>query len=1057
MEYGKDRVIVKSIIHFVVKNKLAVWLLTILITFSGIFAGTRMKMETTPDISIPFLMVNTAYPGASPEQVMEDVSIPIEKSIENLEGIKAIYSSSHSNMSSIQVEYDYSKDMDDAKREVEDVLATVTLPENIDKPTISRISLNAMPVLAFSVTSSKEDITSLTSTVEDTILPSIESINGVASVSISGQHVEEVELTYDEKKMSKLGITESDVSELIQASDLAVSLGLFEFKDAEQAVAIDGKVTSIKDLKNMLIPVEPTAEHTSPFIKLGEIASIEVVGKVKSISRTNGEEAIAIQVVKAQEANTVTVVNEVKDIIDEHVKKIDGLIVDTTLDQAVPIEESIDTMINKALFGGAIAAFIILLFLRDLKSTIISIISIPVSIFIAILLLNWLDITLNIMTLGAVTVAIGRVIDDSIVVVENIYRRLHLKDEKLEGSSLIRSATIEMFRPIASSTIVTVAVFAPLIFVGGMVGELFMPFALTMTFALSASLLVAITIVPALSHTLFKKKLYSPKQEKSFKKPGKIVGFYRRVLNWSLNHKVITSLIAVVMLVGSLMLTPFIGFSFMGSDEEKVLYLTYKPEPGELKKTTLDNVGVIEQKMLSRKDVDMVQVSIMDHSDQVDAMMGGVTNGALMYVIFDSETENFSEIASDIENDLKDLQQSGTWSSQNFSSGDTANNELNYTLYSEDLERLNEAVAQVEKIMEESDHLKDVSSSMEESFDEFVLQVEQEKLIKHGLTTSQIAMLLNPHSTKEVLTTLKKDGEDLQVIVQKDVNVQTSIDELLKQEVPTMAGETMKLSEIVEVEKGTTPNTLERSEGKFYASVTGTIIGNDLSKATTEIDHKLTKTKLPKGVDMDIAGVAADMQETFIQLIVAMIAAIAIVYLILVVTFSEGLAPFAILFSLPFTVIGSFVGLLIAGETISVPVMMGLLMLIGIVVTNAIVLVDRMIRMERGGMDLREAILEAGATRLRPILMTALATIGALIPLAMGSEGSGLISKGLGISVIGGLTSSTLLTLIIVPIVYEVLSKLFKKDRNEMKGSNKSLMSSKRQPIIYTNEQPPIK
>lgn len=1031
---GEGCFIMRSIVDFVVRNKLAVWLLTILITVSGIYSGTRMKMETTPDVSIPFLMINTPYPGASPEQVMEEVSVPIERSIENLEGVQTIYSSSHSNMSSIQVEYDYDMDLDIAKREMEDVITAVTLPESVEKPTVSRFSMDAMPVLALSVTSSTDDdITTLTSIVEETIVPSIESMDDVANVSIAGQHVEEVELTYDEKEMSKLGITESSVSELIQENDLAVSLGLFEFKEAEQAVSIDGKFATVKELEDMQIPIEPAAaEHDSTYVKLGEIASIEVVGKVRSISRTNGEEAIAIQVVKANEANTVTVVNDVKDIIDEHIEENDGLSIDITLDEAEPIVESVDTMINKALFGGLIAALVILLFLWDFKSTIISIVSIPVSIFISILLLNWLDITLNIITLGAVTIAIGRVIDDSIVVVENIYRRLHLKEETLKGRAFIRSSTIEMFRPIASSTIVTIAVFAPLLFVDGMVGELLMPFAFTMSFALGASLLVAVTIVPALSHTLFKKQLDNPNQEKPYKKQGKFTGIYRRFLNWSLNHKIITSLVAVIMLIGSLMLTPFIGFSFMGSEEEKIVYLTYEPEPGELKETTIDNVGVVEQEMLSYEDVNVVQLSVTDSSHSDATTVGGM-NEALMYVIFDSETEGFSQIISEVNDYLETLDHSGTWSSQAMASGDVSNNELSYMLYGEDLTHLNEAVDNVEKVMEGSNMLRDISSSMEESFDEFILHINQKELVKYGLTTGQVAVMLNPHSANNVLTTVEKDGEDLQVIVQKDIDIPTSIDELLEQEVSTNMGEDIELSNIVEVEEGKTPNTLERSKGKFYASVTGTVIGDDLSKAAAEIDDKLSQTKLPKGVDFDIEGVAADMQDAFIQLIFAMITAIVLVYLVLVITFSEGLAPFAILFSLPFTVIGSFVGLLVAGETISIPVMMGLLMLIGIVVTNAIVLVDRMIRMEQDGMILREAILEAGVTRLRPILMTAMATIGALTPLAFGTEGSVLISKGLAISVIGGLASSTLLTLIIVPVVYEVLSKLFKKNRKETK------------------------
>ncbi|MFC5591841.1 efflux RND transporter permease subunit [Sporosarcina soli] len=1024
----------KSLVNFVLNNKLAVWLLTIIITASGIYSGTQMKTETIPDISIPYLMVMDVYPGATPEQVMEEVSIPLEKTIENLENVKAVYSNSYSNMANIQVEYEYGVDMDEAKRELASALDGVTLPEEAQAPNITAISMNMMPVVALSVSSSTEDIVDLSATVEEGLLPKIEKIDGVASATISGQHIEEVQLTYNDAKMAELGITEETVKQMIQANDLAVSLGLYEFEEGEQAVAIDGKFMTADELKEMLIPITPTATTPSPFVKLEDIATIEVVGKVQSVSRTNGEDAIAIQIVKGQQANTVDVVNDVKDLIQEEQAKIDGLVIDVTLDQGAPIEASIGTMIEKALFGGLIAVLIILLFLRDFKSTIISIVSIPVSIFMALLLLNWMDITLNMMTLGAITVAIGRVIDDSIVVVENIYRRLHLKSEKLSGRALIREATIEMFKPIMSSTIVTIAVFAPLVFVGGMVGELFMPFALTMTFALVASLIVAITIVPALSHFLFKKKLYGEKTESNHKEAGKLANGYKRILNWTLSHKIITSLVAVVLLAGSVALTPLIGFSFMGSDEEKVMYLTYTPEAGELKEETLANIEVVEENLLKRDDIDIVQLSITENGDTMSAMMGGGAGGALMYLIFDPDMKDFPEARAEIEDYVFNIGQSGEWKSQNFTSMSMATNEVSYTFYSEDLDKLNEAVKLVEGVMQKNTGLEKVSSTSEDAYIEYTFNVEQDELLQYGLSTGQIVMLLNPMQTEDVLTTVEKDGNTLQVIVQQEQAAQPkSIDDLLATEVPTALGTTMKLSELVTVEEGTTLNTLTRSKGEYYATVSGTVIGADISKATAEVDQAIEQLNLPKGVTIGVAGAAADMQETFTQLIVAMLAAIAIVYFILVVTFREGVAPFAILFSLPFAVIGSFVGLLIADETISVSVMMGLLMLIGIVVTNAIVLVDRIVRMERDGMTMREAVLEAGKTRLRPILMTAIATIGALIPLAVESgAGGGLISKGLAITVIGGLVSSTLLTLIVVPIVYEILSKLFKKNRKEI-------------------------
>lgn len=1023
----------KGLVNFVLGNKLAVWLLTIIIVATGIYSGTRMKMESIPDISIPYLVVIDVYPGATPEQVMDEVSIPMEKAIESLEGVKAVYSNSSSNVSQLQIEYEYGIDMDEKKRQLQSVLDGISLPDDAQEPSVMAISMNMMPVVALSISSSEEDIAELTSTVEDTILPKIEGIEGVASATITGQHVDEVNFTYDDKKMADLGLTEEAVKEMVQASDMALSLGLYEFEDSEDAVAVDGKLKTVDELKEMLIPVTPTEENPSPFVKLGDIAKIETVGKVQSVSRTNGEEAITIQIVKAQDANTVSVVNEVKNVIVDQEKAMDGLKIDVTLDQGQPIEDSIYAMMEKAVFGGFIAVLVILLFLRDFKSTIISIISIPVSICIALLLLNWMDITLNIMTLGALTVAIGRVIDDSIVVVENIYRRMHLKEEKLHGRALIREATIEMFKPILSSTLVTIAVFTPLMLVGGMVGELFLPFALTIAFALLASLFVAITIVPVLSHTLFRKRLYGEKKESNHKEVSKLALWYKGVLAKVLNHKIITSTIAILLLVGSLALTPLIGFSFMGSQEEKTMYITYTPAAGELKEDTLANVEVMEKKLMERDDIDIVQLSITDsESADTTSLMMGSGDGALMYLIFDPDMKDFPEVKEEVQEYLKDMDQTGEWKVQNMMSDSTSSNEVSYTVHSEDLDDLMTAVKDIEKAVGEVDGLKEVTSDAEDPYVEHVFKVDQANVLQYGLTTAQIVGALNTSHSEEVLTTVENDGKEMNVVVQQKGNTSfKSIDDVLATEIQTATGTKMPLSELVEVEEGTTYNSLARSEGQYSATVSATITDKDVSKASSAATDKVKGLDLPKGVTTDTGGVAQDIQETFTQLAIAMIAAIAIVYFILVVTFREGLAPFAILFSLPFAVVGSLVGLYMTGQTISVSVMMGLLMLIGIVVTNAIVLVDRIIHMERDGMTMREAILEAGATRLRPILMTAIATIGAMIPMAISDGGGGLISKDLAVTVIGGLLSSTLLTLIVVPIVYEVLSKLLKKNRRE--------------------------
>lgn len=996
-----------------------------------------MKLETLPNINTPIVSVTTVYPGATPEDVAEKVSEPIEKRLKNLNGVNVVSSTSYQNASAVQIEYQFSKDMDEAKTEVEDALSDLSFPEGVNEPEVSRLSFNAFPIIALSVANDDQSLAQLTSTVEETIVPQLEGVDGVASVQASGQQVQEAQVVFDQEKLAQYGLTEETVQNMIKGSDVTAPLGLYTFKDSQKSVMVDGNITTIDDLKEMKIPVTPStggsmeapqgqtpggqapqappAGMKIPTVQLSDIADIELKGKAESISRTNGKESIGLQVVKTADANTVDVVNAVKEEVKAFEKSLNGVEIISTFDQGEPIEESVSTMLNKALFGAIFAVIIILLFLRDIKSTLISVVSIPLSLLIAILLLKQMDITLNIMTLGAMTVAIGRVIDDSIVVVENIYRRMSLKGEMLKGKELIREATKEMFVPIASSTIVTIAVFLPLGLVQGMIGELFLPFALTIVFALLASLLVAVTIVPMLAHSMFKKGV----GKKHVEKKSRLAIWYKGVLNWTLNHKIITSLLAIAMLVGSLFLVPLIGVSFLPSDEEKMIMATYKPEPGQTEEDVNQIAQDAEEYFQGRKGAETIQYSVGGENP----MSPGSSNNAIFYVQYSDDTENFSEEKEQVIKKLQETTDKGEWASQDFSAS-AGSNEIVVYVYGENLKEIEPVVNDIQAMMKDKDDFKKVGSSISESYDEYSFIADQEKLSELGLTAGQIAMELGQTRQRPVLTTIEKDGEEVNVYLDVEKEEYESINDLTDKTIQSPMGIEVPIKDVVEIQEGKTSDTVSRRDGKVFAQVSGELKSDDVSKASQDIQKEIEELDLPAGINVDMGGVTEDIQESFTQLGLAMLAAIAIVYLILVITFGGGLAPFAILFSLPFTIIGALVGLLIAGETISISSMIGALMLIGIVVTNAIVLIDRVIHKENEGLSTREALLEAGATRLRPILMTAIATIGALFPLALGLEGSGLISKGLGVTVIGGLTSSTLLTLVVVPIVYEILMKI---------------------------------
>lgn len=998
----------KSIIRFSLNNKFALWILTLLVLFAGLYSGLNMKMETLPDITVPIVSVTTVFPGAAPEEIMDKITKPIEQRTRNLKGVEVISSTSYENASSVVIEYTYETDMDKAATEVKNALSELSLPDGAQDPAVSRISLNAFPVVSLSLSNDKLDLEQLTKEVQDNVLPRLQGIEGVASVQISGQNVKEGELAFKQDKLKQTGLTEDMVKGIIQASAVSVPLGIYEFGDSEKALVIDGNISTEDDLKNMII---------MPGIKLSDIADISVIGKAESISRTNGKAAIGLNIVKSADSNTVDVVNNVKEEIKELESKNEGLSFVMTLDQGKPIEDSVHTMLSKAIIGALFAVIIIMIFLRDIRSTIIAVVSIPLSILIALLILSQMDITLNIMTLGAMTVAIGRVIDDSIVVIENVYRRMALPTEKLKGKELILDATKEMFVPILASTIVTIAVFLPLGLVSGMIGEIFLPFALTIVFALLASLLVAITVVPMLAHMMFRKGMKAGKAHHD--KPGRLAEWYKGVLRWSLDHKAIAFGLAVLLLVGSLFLIPVIGTSFLAGDEQKMMVVSYNPAPGETREQVEKMALDAEKQLLGREGLTVVQYAVGGQNP----FSPGASKQALFNLSYEEDFEDFTAEKEKIVPLLQELGGEGEWKQQDFSGGGLGGSGISMLVYGPDMKSLQPVVDDLTKKLAENKDLKNIDSSLSETYEQYRLVANQEKLSQNGLTAGQIAMALSPVRERPVLTTIEKDGEQFNVYVKVEAKTYSNKADLENVKLTSQMGTEVSLKDVVTIEEGESPNTITRRDDRIYAEVSADVTASDVGKVSTELQKMIDETDLPAGVDIDMGGVTEQINESFTQLGLAMLAAIAVVYLVLVITFGGAVTPFAILFSLPFTIIGALVGLLIAGETLSVTAMIGALMLIGIVVTNAIVLVDRVIQKEKEGLSIRESLIEAAGTRLRPILMTAIATVGALLPLAFGFESGGLISKGMAVTVIGGLTSSTLLTLIIVPVVYEFLNR----------------------------------
>ncbi|MEJ7182894.1 efflux RND transporter permease subunit [Staphylococcus caprae] len=1054
---------IKKLLQFSLGNKFAIFLMVVLVVLGGVYSSAKLKLELLPDVENPMISVQTTMPGATPQSTQDEISSKIDSQVRSLAYVKSVKTESIQNASIVTVEYDNGTDMDKAEEQLKKEIDKIKFKDGVGDPELTRNSMDAFPMVAYSFTSNQHDLKDVTKDLNQQLIPKLQTIDGVQNAQLNGQTNREVTLKFKQKALDEKGLTADDVENYIKTATRETPLGLFQFDKTDKSIVVDGEFNSVDALKNLKIPMSAAGQGSQsndnsssdsenensslmpkdntnasnsnsktsssdgkmPSVPLKDVAQVSVGDERTSISKTNGKDAVNLQIIKAQNANTVQVARDVQKKVDEFVKNNHGMTSTKTMDTAKPIQDSLYTMVEKAALGTIVAIIVILLFLRNIRTTAISVVSIPLSILIALVALKLSNVSLNILTLGALTVAIGRVIDDSIVVVENIYRRLSHPNEKLKGENLIINATTEVFKPIMSSTLVTIVVFLPLVFVSGSVGEMFRPFALAITFSLLASLLVSITVVPSLGATLFRKGVKTKRQHEGL---GAISRGYRQILKWSLNHKWIVIIVSIVILIGSIGLgATSLGTSYISSGDDKFLALTYTPKPGETEKAVLNHAEEVEKYLDSKDKVQTVQYSVGGPTPQDPT---GSTNSLAIMVKYKSDTPNFDEEPDKVLKHIYQFKQPGEWKNQDLGTG-AGNDSVEVTVKGPSTDDIKGTVEKVEKTMKDIDGIANVKSDLTQTYDQYEIKVDQNKAADNGISASQLAMNLNENLPEKTITTVKEKGKKIDVKVKQNKQTDWSAKKLNNIELKKPTGGTIKLSEIATLQKTTTPSKLTQEDGDYATTVSGKVTDKDVGGKSREVMSKLNDIDKPHNVKLNVGGATDDINTAISQLIIAMVAAIIIIYLILVITFKGGLAPFTILFSLPFTVIGVVLALVITGETISVPSLIGMLMLIGIVVTNAIVLIDRVINNEKQGMAMKEALIEAGGTRIRPILMTAIATIGALIPLLFGQDSSILISKGMAATVIGGLVSSTILTLIVVPVIYEILftlkNKLFRK------------------------------
>lgn len=992
------------------RQRSVVVLLTLLIALAGTFGVTQLRSELLPNIEIPILTVITTYPGAGPRAVDDQVSQPISQSLTGVTGLKSVQTTSSEGFSIVVAEFDYGADMGARQDDVSQALTNVPLPDGAETPNVERINLQQFPVIQLALSSESGDLAQVREIALSQFVPALSSASGVSRVEVTGGPEEQLRITLDPAALAENGITPDQVSAALRANNVSMPAGTIQADGSTLPVRVDSQITSIEQLESLIVGSSP-GDSPEP-ITLGEVAGIEIVQtEASGIARTNGEPSIALDVYMAQGANTVDTADAVKSQLNEIEEDLAGTESDVTVtvlqDQSIYIEDSISALVREAGFGAIFAVLVILVFLLSVRSTIVTAISIPLSMLITFILLWWQGISLNIMTLGGLAVAVGRVVDDSIVVLESIYRHVQ------RGEST-RKATLEGAKEVAmaitASTLTTVAVFLPLAFVGGLIGEIFRPFALTVTFSLLASLLVSLTIVPVMASIFIRRDKIRPVSDSNV-----ITRIYEPMVRWALNRPVWTLVIAFAVLIGSFGLVPLIGTSFLPSSGDKGALIEVEYPAGTSRDSTMEGVAQVEGIIQDVAEVETIQSQVGGTGLQA-VFLGSSNSAANITVLFD-DSVNLNDTLETVRAALAERANDADTTVTNLDAAGSGGNAVSIVVTGVDYEQVSATARELTDQLAGVDNLTNVENDVVSAKPELIITVDSQAAASNGTASAAVANRVRQALTGVPAGNLTIDGQLLPVML--TIGGATDAGSLAA--LPVAGGGEVTLGDIATIEQGEGPVQITRIDGERSATVSATITSEETGGVLADVNALIDDYEAPDGVDVSTGGVGQDQSQAFTSMAIAILVAIAAVYIVMVASFNSLTTPFVILFSLPLAVIGVLGALFLTGKTLGLPALIGVLMLVGIVVTNAIVLLEYVIELRQRGHTLREALIEGGKVRVRPILMTAFATIFALTPLALSGESSAIIASDLAVVVIGGLLTSTFLTLLVVPVIYQFI------------------------------------
>jgi HAE1 family hydrophobic/amphiphilic exporter-1 len=1025
---------------FSLRNRALIALLTIVVALFGGYALTALKLELFPSLTLPNVTIITTYPGASPEVVEADVSTPIESAIQGIEGLDSSSATSSAGVSTVQASFAYGTDLTRAESKVELAVGRIEgqLPSAVD-PQVVTFSLGDFPVVQLGVTSDL-DPADLASRLETLTVTDLEQIDGVSSATVYGATGQRITITPDAAALAQVGLSTQAIRDALKANGILIAAGTIDENGQTLTVQAGVKINDTATLESLpLIGAEtPTT--------IGDVSTVAIADNpITGISRVNGEQSLTIAITKTPAGNTVEVSRAVNAQLDDLAAELGGNTQFTVIfDQAPFIERSINSLATEGLLGLGFAVIVIFIFLLSIRSTLVAAISIPVSVLITFVAMLATGYSLNVLTLGALTIAIGRVVDDSIVVIENIKRHLGLGEDKLAA---ILTGVKEVAVAITASTVTTVAVFLPIALVGDITGELFRPFALTVTIALLASLFVALTIVPVLAFWFLKAKphhahdaMEAPVDTEAadfdeLEHPTALQRGYLPVIKTTVKHPVITILAAALVLLGTLALVPFVPTNFVGDSGQNTLSVTQTLPPGASLEAKDDAAKQLEAALEDVDGIETVQVSIgSSGGSSLAAIFGG--GGSTTFSITTDENADQDQLRADVQDAIDGLDPAEAGDiSVSSGGGGGFSSDIAIEITAPDAETLTTATDQILTAMKGLDVTQQAESNLSETQPYIAIQVDRDKAAAVGLSEVAVggivaeAMLPSPVGSVEI------EGNTLSIYIDNPL-APTTTQQLQDFIIPTLAGP-QPLSSLATVETVEGPASISTERGIRTATVSVTPSTADVGTASATVQTELDSLDLPDGVTATLGGVTADQNDAFSQLGLALLAAILIVYTVMVATFRSLRQPLLLLVSVPFAATGAILLQLASGIPLGVASIIGLLMLIGIVVTNAIVLVDLVNQYREKGMGVVDAVVHGASRRLRPILMTALATIFALLPMAVGLTGhGGFISQPLAIVVIGGLISSTVLTLVVLPSLYSLVEG--RKERRDAKRAAKA-------------------